>query len=75
MDSFSPPAVITAIADPEFESMVSGALFSQGWNVVARPLDLSALDVAILGCLDSKVLIIYSVDFPGLTSEKLGLMN
>jgi len=40
MDSFSPPAVITAIADPEFESMVSGALFSQGWNVVARPLDL-----------------------------------
>ena len=71
MDNFAPPTIITAIADPEFEGMVSGALFSQGWNVIARPLDLAALESAILTAADKKLLIIFSVDFPGLTAEMM----
>jgi len=44
MDNLATPAVITAIADPDFEGVVSSALFSQGWSVIARALDMKSLE-------------------------------
>lgn len=65
MDSFEAPAVITAISDPEFEGLVSGALFSQGWNVIARVMDFSELQRAVSINSGKKLLLIFSTDLPG----------
>jgi hypothetical protein len=71
MDEVTQPCIITAIADAEFEGMVSKALFESGWNVVARPLDFATLE-KILNEEKSEVsLVIYSVDLPGIEVEKL----
>jgi hypothetical protein len=67
MDPLDPPTVITAIADPEFEGLVSGALFGQGWNVVARVMDLTQLKTAVAHIADKKLLVIFSTDLPGAT--------
>jgi hypothetical protein len=71
MDEVIQPSIITAIADADFEGMVSKALFENGWNVVARLLDFSTLEKVLSeeSYLDS--LVIYSVDLPGISVEKL----
>jgi hypothetical protein len=71
MDEISQPVVITAIADPEFEAMVSSALFSRGWNIIARPLDFNTLEREIDLNKTSNLLLIYSVDLPGLVRQRL----
>jgi len=71
MDEISQPVVITAIADPEFEAMVSSALFSRGWNIIARPLDFDTLEREIDLNKTSNLLLIYSVDLPGLVRQRL----
>jgi hypothetical protein len=71
MDKVAQPVVITAIADAEFEAMVSSALFARGWNIVARPLDFNSLELEIDTHFAANLLIIYSVDLPGLTYEQL----
>ena len=71
MDSLEVPTVITAISDPEFEGLVSSALYQQGWNVVARAMDISEFRLAIQKVINQKILVLYSTDFPGLTSELL----
>jgi Flp pilus assembly CpaE family ATPase len=71
MDEIAQPVVITAIADADFEAMVSSALFARGWDIVARPLDFISLEREINTHLTSNLLIIYSVDLPGLTNEQL----
>jgi len=71
MDEIAQPVVITAIADAEFEGMVSSALFSRGWNVIARPLDTKALEQAAHTHIEANLLIIYSVDLPGLNRDLL----
>lgn len=75
MDEISQPVVITAIADPEFEALVSSALFARGWNIIARPLDFKSLERYLNGNLTSNSLIIYSVDLPGLTPEHLDKLS
>ena len=65
MDSLEAPVVITAISDPEFEGLVSRALFSQGWNVVARVMDFSELQRAVSTNSGEKLLLIFSTDLPG----------
>jgi len=71
MDEVIQPSIITAIADADFEGMVSKALFESGWNVVARPLDFATLE-KILNEESTEVgLVIYSVDLPGANVEKL----
>lgn len=65
MDSLEAPVVITAISDPEFEGLVSLALFSQGWNVVARVMDFSELQRAVSTNSGEKLLLIFSTDLPG----------
>jgi hypothetical protein len=71
MDDFVQPSVITAIADAEFEGMVSSALFESGWSVIARPLDFATLEKNLNEVTNRNVLVIYSVDLPGLTDAKL----
>ena len=71
MDNLVNPSVITAIADADFEGLVSSALFSQGWNVVARALDISALEIELSKSEFGEVILIYSSDLPGLSLERL----
>ncbi|MEY3893237.1 MAG: hypothetical protein RIR78_15 [Actinomycetota bacterium] len=71
MDTLEAPTVITAISDPEFEGLVSGALFQHGWNVGARAMDISELLQAVGKEVNQNLLIIYSTDFPGLSAELL----
>lgn len=71
MDNLVTPAVITAIADPDFEGVVSSALFSQGWNVIARTLDMNSLEIEIAKCDVSQVILIYSSDLPGISLGRL----
>ena len=65
------PSVITAIADAEFEGMVSSALYESGWSVIARPLDFATLAKSLNEAATKNVLVIYSVDLPGLTNAQL----
>ena len=71
MDNLVTPAVITAIADPDFEGVVSSALFSQGWSVIARALDMKSLEMEIAKCDVSQVILIYSSDLPGISLVRL----
>ena len=71
MDSVDFPSVITAISDPEFEGLVSGALYTQGWDVVARAMDISELRSALLKNSGRKILVIYSPDLDGITSLEI----
>ena len=65
MDPLEVPTVITAISDPEFEGLVSRALFSQGWNVIARVMDFSELQRAVSVNSGKNLLLIFSTDLPG----------
>lgn len=71
MDEFVQPGVITAIADAEFEGMVSSALYESGWSVIARPLDFATLAKSISEAGTKDILVIFSVDLPGLTQVHL----
>jgi hypothetical protein len=71
MDSLEAPTVITAISDPEFEGLVSRALFSQGWNVVARVMDFSELQRAVSLNSGKKLLLIFSTDLPGTLAAEM----
>ena len=71
MDSVDFPSVITAIADPDFEGLVSGALYKQGWDVVARVMEISELRSALLQNSGRKILVIYSPDLVGITSDEI----
>jgi len=75
MDELVRPDVITAIADPEFEGLVSSAIFASGWDVVARPLDFKSLEDYLNENAGKNILIIYSVDLPGIDYEKLTLLS
>lgn len=71
MDKLAIPTVITAIADPDFEGLVSSSLFSQGWNVLARALDMSSLEIEFSKSEINQAILIYSSDLPGLSLERL----
>lgn len=75
MDTLNLPSVITAISDPEFESLVSGALYQQGWDVVARVMDISELRTALLQGSDRKILVIYSPDLDGITINEINSLT
>ena len=67
--------VITAISDPDFEAMVAGTLYSHGWSVLFRALDLETLQKFLLTHPDFKPLLIYSSDLPGLDSETIASLS
>jgi len=61
--------VVTAINDPEFEAMVAGTLFSHGWSVVFRALDVASLQKYLSTSTQAKPLLIYSSDISDLDSK------
>jgi hypothetical protein len=65
LDAISTPSVITAISDPDFEGLVSSTLFSQGWNVIARALDIHQLRQVLASNELSNILVIFSTDLAG----------
>jgi len=71
LDSVDFPSIITAISDPDFEGLVSGALYKQGWDVVARVMDISELRSALFQNSGRKILVIYSPDLDGITSHEI----
>ena len=67
--------VITAIKDPEFEAMVAGTLFSHGWSVIFRALDVASLQGFLMTSPDPKPLLIYSSDVFDLDSKILETLS
>jgi len=67
-------SVITAIKDPEFEAMVAGTLFSHGWSVIFRALDVISLQNFLTTSTESKPLLIYSSDIYDLDSKILATL-
>ena len=63
--------VVTAIKDQEFEAMVAGTLFSHGWSVIFRALDVGSLQNFLTITTESKPLLIYSSDVYELDAEVL----
>ena len=61
--------VVTAINDPELEAMVAGTLFSHGWSVVFRALDVASLQKYLSTSTQAKPLLIYSSDISDLDSK------
>jgi hypothetical protein len=67
--------VITAIKDPEFEAMVAGTLFSHGWSVIFRAIDVDTLQGFLTRSTESKPLLIYSSDVSDLDSKMLAALS
>jgi MinD-like ATPase involved in chromosome partitioning or flagellar assembly len=67
--------VITAINDPEFEAMVAGTLFSHGWSVIFRALDVDSLQKFLATTTESKPLLIFSTDVVNLDSKTLTALS
>jgi hypothetical protein len=63
--------VVTAIADADFEDFVAQLLFSQGWSIIYRAFDSSALNEFLVGRSGQRTVIIYKADLPGLMSQSL----
>lgn len=63
------PTVVTAIANSELEGFIAGTLFSQGWNVIFRALDVASLTAFIDSDLNrsGNVVLIFSPDLPGIS--------
>lgn len=62
--------VITAIADAETEDFVSQLLYSQGWSIIYRAIDLISLTGAIADRGNIlRTVVIYSADLPGLEEQ------
>lgn len=67
--------VVTAIADPEFESFVARTLHSQGWSVLFRAVDVGLLTQYLESSDEIKPLLIYSSDIQGLSREYLSTIS
>lgn len=62
--------VITAIADAETEDFVSQLLYSQGWSIIYRAIDLISLTGAIADRGNIlRTVVIYCADLPGLEEQ------
>jgi len=67
--------VVTAISDPDFEAMVAGTLYSHGWSVIFRALDVDSLQKFLSASTDLKPLLIYSSDVAELDSKMLATLS
>jgi len=77
MSELEMPIVITAIANPEAEGFVAGALFAQGWNVVFRAIDWGSLQSYLQSNeeLCKNALLIFGTDLPGANRELMDSFN
>jgi Flp pilus assembly CpaE family ATPase len=64
-------SVVTAINDPEFEAMVAGTLYSHGWSVIFRALDVDSLQKFLTATPEAKPFLIFSSDVSELDSTML----
>ena len=64
-------SVATAIRGAEFEGFVAGTLFSQGWNVTYRALDIESLLTHLDSAAHAISLLLISTDVEGLTPDNL----
>jgi len=66
-------AIITAISDSNFEGFVSSNLHSQGWDIVARAVDIAALQVFVAQNSETakNSILIYAPDLPGFSEESV----
>ena len=73
MSELEMPSVITAIANPEAEGFVAGALYAQGWNVVFRAIDWDSLQNYLQSNVDisQNALLIFGTDLPGANKKLL----
>jgi Mrp family chromosome partitioning ATPase len=71
MANSSTHTIITAISDSNFESFVSSNLHSQGWDIIARAVDLSALEQFLNQNPEvaKSSILIYAPDLPGYSDE------
>jgi Flp pilus assembly CpaE family ATPase len=67
--------VVTAIKDPDLEAMVAGALYSHGWSVIFRALDVDSLQGFLARSTEPKPLLIYSSDMSELDSQVLATLS
>ena len=65
------PVIVTAIANSELESFVAGTLYSQGWSVIYRALDVTTLTdfLESVSSENKNILLVYSPDLPGISPE------
>ena len=73
MDESKAPTIITAISDSDFESFVSSNLHSQGWDIIARAIDLATLQLFLNQNpeLAKNSILIYAPDLPGFTEGSM----
>ena len=64
--------IVTALGDADAEDYLAQLLFSQGWNIVHRGLDMDSVEGFVLAWRGAKLTLIYTLDFPGIT---LGLIS
>jgi hypothetical protein len=64
--------VVTAISDSDCEDFVSQLLFSQGWSIIYRAIDMAGL-MEFLGArnVDLRTVVIYKSDLPNFSVELL----
>lgn len=69
MAEISLPVIVTAIGDSDLEGFISGTLYSQGWNVVYRALDVTSLLTYLHLREDGigEIVLIYSPDLLGIS--------
>lgn len=67
--------VITAINDPEFEAMVAGTLYSHGWSVIFRALDVNSLQKFLKDTPEVKPVLIFSSDMSEFDSTMLAALS
>ena len=65
--------IITAISDSNFESFVSSNLHSQGWDIVARAVDIAALHVFLSQNPETakNSILIYAPDLPDFIDDSV----
>jgi hypothetical protein len=63
--------VVTAIADADFEDFVAQLLFSQGWSIIYRAFDATAMNTFLSERRGLRTVVIYKADLPGFTSETI----
>jgi len=68
--------VVTAISDADCEDFVSQLLFSQGWSIIYRAIDMSSL-VEFLQARSSalRTVVVYKNDLPDFDFEELNLLS
>ena len=69
--------IITAISDSNFEGFVSSNLHSQGWDIVARSVDIASLQAFLSQNPEAakNSILIYAPDLPGFSNDTVTVLR